>query len=685
MKKKNDLLIFCFFFFGIVILPDIINMFFINSSGDVQAVADGFTIEAYNVKLDVKEDLKVDVIEEITVNWYEGNHHGIYKFTPEWYEYTGSDNKTIKRKSVISDYHAIGDNYTTDIVKKKPRIKIGDAFRYVELGNKTYTIAYTYDMGKDPFEGFDELIYHAYGDYWGTVINNASLEITLPKSIKTSDIKFFADKYRQKDVTEAMDIEVNGNKIIAKYNEQKASILGYSALNKSLTLDVLLPEGYFVGGSYNYTNWSLLLIIICLILTFITIKNWFKYGKDYPKRAQTVEFYAPDGLNSAEIGYISGNKNVKKLTISLIIGIASKGYIKIDEDEKKNIKITNLAIEPKKPNYLDSIPKRKVELGKKKEIDDNLSSEEKTFMKFLFKKGAYKELNSNFDKLDRLKESLVNNGYIEIISDNQIEIDNMTNNTLERHATEYRDYEQKLNEYNSFVSKLEPLNEYEKVVYNYLKDGGNEYNLKDNTSFYKAFDEINELLKDGIHKQINDQESASKVWPAIGRIFLVVILSFVAYRVTEDMDPRLSILYKVAFICIPVCIFFTILMTRKTKYGEEIKAKVDGFKNFLVKVEKEQLERLVSQNPSYFYNILPYTYVLGISKKWMNKFEDIYYPPMDMGSFDYSSDSSYYDFCNSVSYPTPSYSSSSSGCSSCGGGCSSCGGGCSSCGGGGSW
>jgi uncharacterized membrane protein len=35
------------------------------------------------------------------------------------------------------------------------------------------------------------------------------------------------------------------------------------------------------------------------------------------------------------------------------------------------------------------------------------------------------------------------------------------------------------------------------------------------------------------------------------------------------------------------------------------------------------LEELVTINPSYFYDILPYTYVLGVSDKWISKFESI--------------------------------------------------------------
>ena len=77
--------------------------FFIDDTSE-EAKADGFTIDSYKVILDVKEDNKVDVTEEITVNWLNTNHHGIYKFTPQWLEYTGKDGKTIKRKSIVKLY-----------------------------------------------------------------------------------------------------------------------------------------------------------------------------------------------------------------------------------------------------------------------------------------------------------------------------------------------------------------------------------------------------------------------------------------------------------------------------------------------------------------------------------------------------------------------------------------------------
>lgn len=64
-------------------------------------------------------------------------------------------------------------------------------------------------------------------------------------------------------------------------------------------------------------------------------------------------------------------------------------------------------------------------------------------------------------------------------------------------------------------------------------------------------------------------------------------------------------------------------MPKRTSFGLEILGKIRGFKRFLKVVEKQKLEVLVMENPTYFYDILPYAYVLGLSDKWIKKFETI--------------------------------------------------------------
>ena len=111
----------------------------------------GYSISKYDVMLNVLSNNVVQVTENITVNWNDVNHHGIYRFIPEWLEYTDKYDNTIKRKSIVRNLMSSSDPYTVDRVKKKARIKLGNAYEFVDLGEKTYVIKYTYDMGTDPY------------------------------------------------------------------------------------------------------------------------------------------------------------------------------------------------------------------------------------------------------------------------------------------------------------------------------------------------------------------------------------------------------------------------------------------------------------------------------------------------------------------------------------------------------
>lgn len=717
MKKVGSILVkiikYGFYTYLIIMLAGAlfgwIGSFFGTDQEPIRA-ADGFTIEDYQVILDVKEDNKIEVNENITVDWNEKYHHGIVKFIPRWLEYTGKDEKTIKRKANVSNLKSTSDPYEVDTVKKKDRIRLGKKDEYVPLGNKKYKIQYTYDMGKDPFKKFDEFIFHTYGDYWGTEIKNASVRIIMPKKLDNYKINFYTDKHRVNDVTEFVDYTINGNVIDAKFNQERyaqvqkdkyckddyhwnngvCEVPEYSMYNKkldrSLTVDIELPDHYFVGGSWTYGWGSFCIIIVIFLLTAYTIFKWYKYGKDFPKRAKTVEYYPIDNLNAAEIGYIYGNHSMSKLTIALIIQIASKRYIKIDELENKKIQITNLCCPPKvvKP-FNDTVARREIEIQKLKDEDSTLSKDAKTMMQYLFSRNDRKKIKSNIKKFLAVSDELVNGGYIEIVNDN----DQTRYQDLEKLRMQYEEenqsYHERWIEYEHQKSLLKPLSELEGIVYSQLFISKNCIIVSEHKTLYQAFEKVEKKLKTTVKDLVVDKVATKKMYTSIFITILVVVLNIISFFVIEDMNPNWSILYWISFSCIFINLIFTTLMKRKTKYGEEIIARIQGFKDFLEKVEKPKLEQMVLENPTYFYDILPYTYVLNISKKWIEKFEDIQIPKMDMGNFDYNNDRSYYLIYSSVEYPHSTSGGSSSSCSSCGGGCSSCGGGCSSCGGGESW
>lgn len=85
--------------------------------------------------------------------------------------------------------------------------------------------------------------------------------------------------------------------------------------------------------------------------------------------------------------------------------------------------------------------------------------------------------------------------------------------------------------------------------------------------------------------------------------------------------------YIIGYICIIIMLLFRIFMIKRTPFANEILGKIRGFKRFLRVAKKSKLEALVMENPTYFYDILPYTYVLDVSDKWIKKFEKINMKP----------------------------------------------------------
>lgn len=538
-----------------------------NKIGHIETYND-FEIKNYNINLDVSKDLKVKVKEDINVN-FNKPMHGIYKFIGTRLVYTNKDNETQSRRTLIKDLNALGEEYKVEnIGKGKKQIRIGSPSAYVEPGIKNYSINYLYDMGKDPYESYDEFIFHAIGDYWHKTIENVSFQVNMPKELKDYELKFFYDKFRQEDITDSFNIEVKDNKIIATLDNNKLIDKHKTYVYSGITIDILLPNNYFEGGSNNYGYKSIMLVIISVIGTIVIINFWFKYGRNYPKEVETVEFYPPRKYDAADIGYIYNNSSSKNNVFALIVGLAAKNYLKIEVEGKKR------------------------------------------------------------------KEKI----YVTLLKDD--------------------------------TSKL---SENEKIVVSHLKKEREE--LSENLTLYKAVEEVASNQYANIKYVINDEKAESSLFTSIFIIIVSLGLLYLSYVVTADLNPKYFYVYLIGFLTIPINILFTILMPRKTKEGEKLKAEVNGFRNFLLKVEKEKLEELVEENPAYFYEILPYTYTLNVSKKWIDKFEklNIKMPEEENISSTVIYMNSYFN--SNIYYPIDYYQGGGSGLGSGGGNCSSCGGG----------
>ncbi len=90
-----------------------------------------------------------------------------------------------------------------------------------------------------------------------------------------------------------------------------------------------------------------------------------------------------------------------------------------------------------------------------------------------------------------------------------------------------------------------------------------------------------------------------------------------------SLEPFYLVIFVYGIICIILMIILKALMPKRNQFGNEMLGRIRGFKQFLNLSEKDKLEAMVNDNPTYFYDILPYAYVLGVSNKWISKFETI--------------------------------------------------------------
>jgi uncharacterized membrane protein YgcG len=104
-------------------------------------------------------------------------------------------------------------------------------------------------------------------------------------------------------------------------------------------------------------------------------------------------------------------------------------------------------------------------------------------------------------------------------------------------------------------------------------------------------------------------------------VCMIIVVATVWGQAYEKAMPFAAI---AASAIIGLCAVF---IRKRTPQGTEWAGKILGLRRFIVLAERERLQTLVMENPSYFYNILPFAYVLGITDLWIKNFEGIALQP----------------------------------------------------------
>lgn len=528
-----------------------------------------FQMDAYNVVMDVEEDGVIHVTEKINMDFFTPSH-GLYSEIPIEYKMdfgNGEKKYIFPVKNINVERHQFDVDYGFESVV----IKAGDP-DYEFTGKESYVLTYDIHTRDLNLNGLQMLYMNIIPTNINADIHNVSFTINMPKKFDTSKINFTSGKYGTENSNNSnVTYNVKGNSIHGSYK-------GYLRPNEGVTIKVNLENGYF-----NYakpTDISSIIMIVFGILGAILLLKYFTKGIN--KVIPIVSFKPPKDLNSAEIGYVIDGTANHEDTTSLIIEWATKGYINIHETEKKSF-----------------------ELEKLKDADDQLEKYEQ----MLFNKIFYKERVS----FEELKEKNIGEEFQATAAKIEGKFALKDNSIFDGTSGRLKTL--------AFFLSLSVV-----AITTFLY-------------FYKSYLMISSSLAMagvvsvffiililpwfyiGKYRYKMKQTTKTLLYIILGIFTGLIMLIFFLYFV--DLSPMNT---AIASFIIIVCIFIFVSPTKRSMKGHAWLEEILGFKDFIKYAEKDRLEMLVQDDPTYFYHVLPYAYVLGVSNVWAKKFEDLAVP-----------------------------------------------------------
>lgn len=602
----------------------------------------GFTISDYDVHAVISENNAYSITETIRVHFTEARH-GITRDIPVNSVMTrtsSADGKeyTTKVQSSVSGIKVEGYRYSASNEGEYIRIKIGDPNKTV-TGDQTYRISYKLKFGNDGVQQFDEVYYNIIGPDWDTNIDHATFSVELPKAFDAHAVGFSVGPRGAKGYNaDELKFNVDGNTITGSVTK-----LGYYS---GITLRVELPQGYFRVPDLRLPDWLIMGAIG--LMSLVSILLFLLFGIDY-KPVQTVEFNAPVGMTPAEVGYIFNGSVDSRDVVSLILYWADKGYLKIEDAGDDDYKLTKL-----------------------KDLGGDAKDFEKLMFTKLFKKG------------DTVETDDLENSFYKTVSSVETKIQDSFSSDDRRLFTKAS---MRSKPWLGFLTILPML------LTMYL-------------SLYRDLPVVVFAIMMGVliglalllpvFLIIHVMRGWKRQSPTARRVKLLI--SFVLWIgamvgfLCLTVDKVYSPLPLVAVLGTNIIALCAVFISKRTKQSAEWYTKILSFRDFIVLAERDKLVALVEQNPGYFYNVLPYAYVLNVTDKWAKNFESIAISPPEWyngmrtvfspSSFATSMSASMNSMHSSMT-SAPSSGGSGGGGSSFSGGSSSGGGG--GGGGGGSW
>ncbi len=559
-----------------------------------------FFFENVHIDMRVHEDKTLSITETLTTVWSTWGKSSLIRDVQRQSKTTRLvDGKKIAGKNYfakISDISATIDGKECDwhIIGKTDEMYLSD-FYSIEMKHKdgsllnvqkpyTFELSYKYDMGDDRVSAFDDLTFDIFG-YEMHAAKQFSAKVTFPEGTNLNKDNVSARTSLK--LSSVVHPSEDGGEFSVEGNVIQIAIIG---LNTGLTLQVILPKGFFQGSVTIYWYYWVFFVLGFVALggaIILTVKH-------LPvKPVKTVEFYPPEGVSVMRFSAIWHKTARSKDVAALVLKWADAGLITIEKDGKSDLilRLNNPKEDENSQEVFEELNEQPVEKRDKKYFD---SADEKRYFDVLFSNGKAFSTKSFKKASDSRKRALYK-----------------ANEALVNSANKKKVL-QPVSKARKIVAVLGTVPVAGLIVYNCIISG----------AFLPLFFLI--FIIAGTLAGTTFFNTSPSLSSAIILIFPIMFFAmpygmFVLLMAMEAYDYG-YIMYFAPVIW-AVCEFLLpFFMGRRTEEANALYGKMEGFKDFLLKAELPRIQLMFDENPDYFSEILPWCLIMGISDKVQKRF-----------------------------------------------------------------
>ncbi len=525
-----------------------------------------FYYEKFDVEYDIASNREISVREELTVYYNGTSNTGFMRDIPV----NGGEQvknvsvtELIKGKEENVDYSVYAEE--SEVMTSFITVDIGD-YTQKRKTSHTYILRYTYCLTKAQ-EGANKLALNVIG-VQSRRVESANVTLKLPEGYQSGT--YVIGRLDYADSQPAHAEQINGRTVIALTDIS----LKY---NQGITFDLTFAD----GALSLYTNfapyWFIIAGVVLLILLFAVKFLAFNKNGIVP----VVNFEAPEKMNPLMMGkLIDYTVNPEDIT-SMIFYWADKGYLKIDLTNQKDPALIRIV-----QSLPQGTPAYEVTLFN--EMFRGKDVVQPSSLKYRF----YKTID---------KVSVMVNAQVKGVYSKPSVIVSVLFMILGGLVAGVAPFLLGITQISSSFFLLTPFIAMVPLLFVYASA---------------------HILRTNILKADKKRKVICFATILVAFLFALIFYMILTPSFIFGLVQKILLMLTSS-----VIVFSAVFIPCRTKEYTEKLNDIVGFRNFILIAEKDRLEKMIEDNPQFYYHILPYAQGLGVSDKWEEKFANITIEP----------------------------------------------------------